>query len=137
LDPVPALDVQFWHWAPHAGTGNIKLLVFMPVPARGALYWHGDDLGTSASQLQHRAKNRSQFQHWAGANIRANIYNHSQTIKVSGYVYQQMHIYNKITAYLIMSPSYLTLRYTSSHVMLKSLQSISHCRKNLKKHFNA
>ena len=74
LDPVLALDVQFWHWAPSAGTGNIKLLVFSPVPARGALYWHGDDLGTSASQFQYGAKNQSQFQHWAGANMGANIY---------------------------------------------------------------
>ena len=66
--------IQFRHWTSSSGTGPIKLLVFRTVPARGALYWHGDDLGTSASQFQHGAKNRSQFQHWASANMGANIY---------------------------------------------------------------
>ena len=30
-------------------------------------------MGTSACQFHHGAKNRSQFQHWAGANMGANI----------------------------------------------------------------
>ena len=31
-------------------------------------------MGTAVSQFQHRTKNQSQFQHWAGANLGANIY---------------------------------------------------------------
>jgi hypothetical protein len=59
---------------PSAGTVHIKLLVFSPVPAQGTLYWNGDDLGTSTSKFQHGAKNWSQFQHWAAADMGANIY---------------------------------------------------------------
>jgi hypothetical protein len=33
-----------------------------------------DNCGTYTSQIQHGTKNRTQFQHWAGANMRANIY---------------------------------------------------------------
>jgi hypothetical protein len=38
-------------------------------------FWTGSaSMGTSTSQFQHGAKNRSQFQHWAGANMGTNIY---------------------------------------------------------------
>ena len=71
---VPALDVQFQHWMSSSSTGRNKYSFLSPVPALGAPCWHGASMGTSASQFQHRAKNRSQFQHWASANMGANIH---------------------------------------------------------------
>ena len=66
--------VQFQHWMSSSSTGRKKLSFLSPVLALGAPCWHGASMGTSASQFQHGVKNQSQFQHWAGANMGANIY---------------------------------------------------------------